>query len=57
MALGLVYIHHQNIIHRDLKSMNILLDKHFQVKISDFGLSKTKSISSSRSKDIRGTLR
>ncbi|CAI2175614.1 11020_t:CDS:2 [Funneliformis geosporum] len=47
---GLAYIHHKNIIHRDLKSMNILLDKHFQVKISDFGLSKTKIIGSSQSK-------
>ncbi|CAG8589570.1 9895_t:CDS:2 [Cetraspora pellucida] len=36
IVLGLAYIHQQNVIHRDLKSMNILLDKHFQVKISDF---------------------
>ncbi|CAG8612026.1 16107_t:CDS:2 [Cetraspora pellucida] len=50
MTLGLAYIHQQGVIHRDLKSMNILLDKHFQVKISDFGLSKTKNISSSYSK-------
>ncbi|CAG8465129.1 11363_t:CDS:2 [Cetraspora pellucida] len=47
---GLAYIHSQNIIHRDLKSMNILLAHGYQVKIADFGLSKTKSISTSYSK-------
>ncbi|KLL05030.1 MAG: serine/threonine-protein kinase sepA-like [Mycoplasmataceae bacterium RV_VA103A] len=58
MTLGLVYIHQQNIIHRDLKSMNILLTNNYQVKISDFGLSRTKIISSSYSKDsVKGTLR
>ncbi|CAI2164574.1 18995_t:CDS:2 [Funneliformis geosporum] len=44
MALGLAYIHHENFIHRDLKSMNILLANNYEVKISDFGLSKTKTM-------------
>ncbi|CAG8820987.1 41255_t:CDS:2 [Gigaspora margarita] len=53
---GLTYIHHKNIIHRDLKSMNILLTKKNDVKISDFGLSKTKTISASSDSKVVGTL-
>jgi serine/threonine protein kinase len=29
-------------LHRDLKSLNILLDEHEQAKIADFGLAKVK---------------
>ncbi len=34
---GLHYLHQQNILHRDLKSENIMLDKKQQIKLSDFG--------------------
>ena len=40
IARGMKYLHDRGILHRDLKPDNILLDKNFQPKISDFGLSK-----------------
>ncbi|CAN0914049.1 Probable serine/threonine-protein kinase SIS8 [Linum grandiflorum] len=37
---GLMCIHRMNIVHRDLKSANCLVNKHWTVKICDFGLSR-----------------
>lgn len=61
IAKGLEYLHkgcNTRILHFDIKPSNILLDKNFCPKISDFGLaklcSKTKSIVSML--DARGTV-
>ncbi|KAM5581025.1 proline-rich receptor-like protein kinase PERK8 [Rosa sericea] len=42
-ARGIAYLHedcHPRIIHRDIKSSNILLDSNFEAQVADFGLAK-----------------
>ncbi|KAH1190070.1 Proline-rich receptor-like protein kinase PERK8 [Glycine max] len=42
-ARGIAYLHedgHPHIIHRDIKSSNILLDLNYEAQVSDFGLAK-----------------
>ncbi|KIW45355.1 cAMP-dependent protein kinase type 2 [Exophiala oligosperma] len=40
VTLALEYLHSQNIIYRDLKPENLLLDRHGHIKITDFGFAK-----------------
>ena len=40
ISLGLAYIHSKNILHRDLKPMNIFLTNKNQIKIGDLGVAK-----------------
>ena len=41
IACGLAFLHSRNVVHFDLKSANILLDKHNRAKLADVGLAKT----------------
>lgn len=45
IARGLQYLHKNGMIHRDLKSANILLTANFHAKVANFGLTKTRSFS------------
>ncbi|KAI9250813.1 hypothetical protein EDC94DRAFT_622508 [Helicostylum pulchrum] len=40
ILMGLAYLHNRNVLHRDIKAGNILLDQNGVCKITDFGLSK-----------------
>ncbi|KAI8721018.1 CAMP-dependent protein kinase type 1 [Fusarium sp. LHS14.1] len=40
VTLALEYLHSKNVIYRDLKPENLLLDRHGHLKITDFGFAK-----------------
>ncbi|KDO28712.1 TKL protein kinase [Saprolegnia parasitica CBS 223.65] len=40
MTRGLVYLHNQNVIHRDLKSRNVMLTAALDAKLGDFGIAR-----------------
>uniref|UniRef100_A0A1J3FDU6 non-specific serine/threonine protein kinase n=2 Tax=Noccaea caerulescens TaxID=107243 RepID=A0A1J3FDU6_NOCCA len=59
-AQGLAYLHHDcspRIIHRDVKSSNILLDKDLEARLTDFGIAKSLCVSKTHTSTyIMGTI-
>ncbi|XP_021906618.1 probable receptor-like protein kinase At1g80640 [Carica papaya] len=59
IARGLEYLHEHcspPVIHRDLKSSNILLDSSFNAKLSDFGLAVFSGTTQNKPVKLSGTL-
>ena len=52
---ALTYVHAQNLIHRDIKAGNILLNHRGQCKLADFGVSYIMDTCMDRAKTILGT--
>merc|ERR1711920_692284 len=48
ICIGMVYLHANDVVHRDLKSSNVLLNGPRQVKLCDFGLGHLLSDSTPR---------
>ncbi|KAM3920802.1 protein kinase C delta type-like [Leptodactylus fuscus] len=57
MVCGLQFLHGQNIIHRDMKPANIMLDRNGHIRMIDLGLARDDVTSSNKIHGAAGTLR
>ena len=55
ILLGCLYLHENNIIHRDLKLGNIFLNDDLEIKLGDFGLATIIDYNGEKKKTLCGT--
>lgn len=55
-ARGLEYLHMHSIVHRDVKSTNVLVTRNRSCKINDFGLARVKKSQRSKMHSVVGTV-
>ncbi|EGG17929.1 LISK family protein kinase [Cavenderia fasciculata] len=55
VTLAMSYLHSKSIVHRDLKSSNLLIDPNWKVKVCDFGFARIVDDENNKSMTICGT--
>ena len=55
ISSALKFIHGKNILHRDLKTQNVFLDRNWTVKLGDFGIAKVLTSTTAQANTMVGT--